>query len=532
MSFTKSKIKLANTKQFSKLIIDYINGDDTLRRFYSYTPKLESFKQVIDDRNKETINRLVLVNVLKNQYSRIKVDALVSNNIELLLKDNSYTVCTGHQLCLFTGPLYFIYKIISTINLAQALNKKYPTNNFVPVYWMASEDHDFEEIKSIHLFGKNLNWENHAAKGAVGNIKTQSLQLMIDELKQILGESENAKELITLIENAYLLNTNLADATRTFVNSLFADYGLVILDANDKQLKAQFSEIIKDDIFNNSNFKIVNETIVELNRVGVNAQVKPREINCFYMLEGLRERIIFENQTYKINNSEITFSKDELLSELHNHPERFSPNVVLRPIYQQTILPNLAYIGGPGEIAYWLQYKAMFDFHKVNFPVLVPRNFALLIDLKSIQQIQKLGLQTIDIFNDVELLIKEFVNKNAGALISLKNQEDKMSEIFEEISTKVSIVDVTLKGSVDAEFQKTLNGFKNIETKLLRAEKQKQEIAINQIRKIRDKFLPNGVLQERYDNFIPYYLKFGKQLIPNLKELFDLLEFEMLELEI
>jgi bacillithiol biosynthesis cysteine-adding enzyme BshC len=529
MAFKKSTIALSATNQFSKLIIDYISNDNSLRPFYSYLPTLETFQQVIEDKSKELIDRELLVGVLKNQYEKSNIQHPVST-IELLLKENTYTVCTGHQLCLFTGPLYFIYKIISTINLAEALKKKYPENNFVPVYWMASEDHDFEEIKSIHLFGKNIAWNNEEAKGAVGDLKTQSLDKVIDELKQILGESANANQLIQLFNNAYLKQSNLADATRYLVNELFEDYGLVILDANDKQLKTTFSEIIKDDILNNSNFKLVNKTIEELDRVGVKAQVNPREINCFYMMDGLRERIVFENSIYKIQNSEIVYTKVELLIELQNHPERFSPNVVLRPVYQQKILPNLAYVGGPGEIAYWLEYKAMFNFHKINFPVLMPRNFAMLMDEKLNQQLQKLGLTINDLFKDTELLTKEYVNKNASGEISLKEQEEKLTTIYNELALKVTAIDVTLKSSVEAELQKSLNALKNIETKLLRAEKQKQETSINQIKKIKDKFLPEGKLQERYDNIAPHYLKSGKQLIADLKEVFDPFEFQMLVL--
>jgi len=521
------------------LILDYINGDDALRKFYTYKPKLDSFKQIIEDNSKENTNRALLVQVLNKQYANITYCELQKKNINLLLDKNTFTVCTGHQLCLLTGPLYFIYKIITTINLAETLKKNYPEYNFVPVYWMASEDHDFEEIRTINLFGKKISWNNAEAKGAVGKLKTESLSLVIEELKQILGESENSKELIQLFSDAYLKHNNLTDATRYLVHQLFADYGLLILDGNNTQLKNEFSEIIKDDIINNTNYKLVKETIAELENIGVKNQVNPREINCFYMIGNLRERIehihnsaLEENKRdiFNVLNSSITFSKDELLNELKNHPERFSPNVVLRPLYQQKILPNLAYIGGPGEIAYWLEYKAMFQHHNINFPVLIPRNFALLTDEKSNQQIQKLGFTITDLFKDTEILIKEFVNKNASSELSLEEQEKKLSNLFAEISVKAIAIDITLKGTVEAELQKALNALKNIESKLMRSEKQKQETSINQIKKLKEKFFPDGSLQERYENMMPYYLKSGKALITDLKEQFDPLEFQLLVL--
>ena len=186
MMSKKSHISFDETNQFSKLFLDYINGDEKLKHFYSYLPTIDSFKNCITERNKEEIHREVLVNVINKQYQNSQ---LAVPNTKILLDKNTFTVCTGHQLCIFTGPLYFIYKIITTINLAEELRTQYPNNNFVPIYWMASEDHDFEEIRSIHLFGKKIEWDNPNASGAVGALETDSLNNVIDQLKNVLGES-------------------------------------------------------------------------------------------------------------------------------------------------------------------------------------------------------------------------------------------------------------------------------------------------------------------------------------------------------
>ncbi len=513
MTLKKQHISFEETKQFSKLFLDYINGESELRKFYSYVPDIDSFKQAIEDKSKENTNRQLLVDVLKEQYSKLPINSQSISDINLLLDKNTFTVCTGHQLCLFTGPLYFIYKIISTLNLAEALKKKYPKNNFIPVYWMASEDHDFEEISSINLFGKKVKW-NFNSNGAVGRLNPSSLNIVIDELKQILGESANANELIQLFTDAYLKHVTISDATRYMVHQLFSKYGLVILDADDSRLKAEFLDITKDDISNNTNYKIVNSTIAELEKIGHKSQVNPREINVFKLSENNRVRI------ETASNETLNYKADE-----------YSPNVVLRPLYQQKLLPNLAYVGGPGEIAYWLEYKTMFEHHKINFPVLMPRNFALLSDEKAEQQMQKLGLSKADLFKDIDQLIKEFVSKNATSDLSLKDQEEKLKAMFTDLASKASAVDPTLKASVEAEYQKVLASLKNIESKLIKSEKQKQETNINQIKKLKDKFLPEGVLQERHDNFSPYFLKSGKNFIGDLKEAFDPFEFKLLILE-
>jgi bacillithiol biosynthesis cysteine-adding enzyme BshC len=519
MPFKKANIKLSETGVFSKLIIDYINNDEKLRKFYTYLPEPGSFTKVMEDRSQRHISRDLLADVILDQYnSRLQVSLsdfrATNSNIGLLRRKTTFTVCTGHQLCLFTGPLYFLYKIISTINLAESLKKKYPQNDFVPVYWMASEDHDFEEIKNIHLFGKTLSWENDTVKGAVGRLKTASMQRMLEELSGILGESENAKELIGLFDNAYLKHNNLADATRYLVHELFGEYGLVTIDPDDRRLKREFLEIIKDDISNQTNFSLVKQTITDLEEIGIKPQVNPREINVFRLNE---DRVRIEKVSAEVLNLQ---------------PEDYSPNVVLRPLYQQMILPNIAYVGGPGELAYWLEYKAMFDHHNIVFPILMPRNFALLSDEKTNSQLKKLDLSITDIFKDRDQLVKTFIEKISGNNISLKEEEEKFNSLFAGIAGKAALLDPTLKGSVESEMQKVLASIKNIESKMLRSEKQKQETSINQIKKLKDKFFPEGNLQERYENFSPYYLKYGKQLISGLKEAFDPFTFEMLILEL
>ena len=526
----KKLIKYSDTGSFSKLIIDYLNGNEQLKPFYNYSPKIESFDQAIKDFGKQKVNRKLLVEVITEQYSSI---SHFPSSISHLLNNNTFTVCTGHQLCLFTGPLYFIYKIISTINLAEELKKEYPDYNFVPVYWMASEDHDFEEINHIHLFGKKLEAalptspregeEQH--RPPAGKISTSVFKSVLDELFLFLSPLgragvglDNANELIQLFSDAYLKNKNLADATRYLVNELFGKYGLVIIDADDKRLKKEFAEIIKDDILNNTNYKLVNETIEELKKQDIKPQVNPREINCLYMTDEMRERIILTNKKYEIRNTKISFTEKEIINEIEIYPQRFSPNVMLRPLYQQMILPNIAYVGGGAEVAYWLQYKAMFDHHKVNFPVLMLRNSALWIDEKASEQMKKFGFSAEELFEDADTLTKKFLNKNIAEEINLKEQEEKLKAIYHTLSAKTEKVDPTLKIVVEAELQKHLNTLKSIENKITRAKKQKEEVSVNQIKKLKEKLFPNGTLQERYDNFIPFYAEHGKDFIRILKD--------------
>ncbi|HWY98496.1 MAG TPA: bacillithiol biosynthesis cysteine-adding enzyme BshC, partial [Bacteroidia bacterium] len=380
MSFKKTNISFEETGLFSKVFTDYIKGESYLAPFYQYQPTIAGFKKAIEDRANQNISRDVLVKVLKEQYSKNGSDA-INKNIASLTDKNTFTVTTGHQLCLFTGPLYFIYKIITVINLAERLKKEYPANNFVPIYWMASEDHDFAEINHTYLFGKKIEWSGDSlAGGPVGKISIETLVPVLDGLLTIIGESEKATELKKILLEAYSGNKTLAEATFAFVNALFGKYGLVIIDAHNAELKKLFIPVITDEINNQSSHKLVSATDEKLAKHGIEPQIFARDINLFYVNEQGRNRIEKQNDSYAVLNTKTVFTKEQILSEVSRHPEKFSPNVILRPVYQQMILPNIAYIGGPSEVAYWLQLKAVFEYHKAMYPVIMPRNFAMVID--------------------------------------------------------------------------------------------------------------------------------------------------------
>ena len=510
-----SKIPYSNVPQLSKRDLTYILEDENLKPFYKYSPRIESFEQVFNDKSKETIDREVLVSLLKNQYQKLDTANKVGENIDLLSQKNTFTVVTAHQPSLFTGPLYYILKIFSTINLAEQLNAKYPQYNVVPVFVTGGEDHDFEEVNHTNLFGKKIEWES-GEMGSVGMMKTDKLPLA--ELKEILGNSEKAQEVFSIFEKAYTKNERYSDGVIEMVHRLFAEYGLVVLNMTRPELKAKFRNIAEEEILNQSSFKIVNETIEKLETIGLNAQASPREINLFYLKNQMRERIVFEEGKYQVLNSKLSFSEKEIKEELQNHPERFSPNVILRPLYQEIILPNLAYIGGGGEIAYWLERKTQFEHYGINFPMLIRRNSAMWIDKTSGKKLKKVGLTETEIFADTDGLIKNFVKLNTEAELSLKDEKKEINRIFDSILAKAKKIDPGLNKAVQGEMAKQLKAVSNLEAKLLRAEKNNHDVALNQIRGIKDKLFPGNGLQERKENFLGIYLKHGRDFFDILKE--------------
>ncbi len=390
-------ISYQDSGYFTPLMNDYLNQKKELQSLYNRFPTLENFAaQIIEKQTTYTnANREVLVSVLQKQYMNVTVSNLTSENIAALKHKNTFTVTTGHQLNLFTGPLYFLYKIISTINLTKELAAAYPDKNFVPVYWMATEDHDFDEINYFNFKDKKFRW-NRESLGPVGRLSTEGLEEVFGVFASELGLGKNSEELKNMFEEAYLKHSTLAKATRFLANKLFGSYGLVILDGDDRNLKKMFIPYVKEELLHQTSHQKVAETSALLSKYKI--QVNPREINLFYIEDDLRERIIMEDKMYVINNTEIKYTEDALLLELEKHPEKFSPNVIMRPLYQEVILPNLCYIGGGGELAYWLELKSYFDVSKVTFPILLLRNSALLATEKQAKKADKLGLSWSDLF--------------------------------------------------------------------------------------------------------------------------------------
>ncbi|MEC9209546.1 MAG: bacillithiol biosynthesis cysteine-adding enzyme BshC [Bacteroidota bacterium] len=503
------KIPYQNTKHFSKLVLDYLNQDKKLTSFVNHFPTLDNFEKQIKEKSTHEINRETLVSVLEKQNAIISLSDISKSNIQLLKDNHTFTITTGHQLCLFTGPLYFLYKIISTINLSEKLKEKYPNNNFIPIFWMATEDHDFQEINHINLYGKKvLEWEQiryritHSQhnRGAMGRMSLNGIERVINVVaRSILGESDHGQRLLNLFEKAYLKNQNLADATRYLVNELFGKYGLVIIDGDNKQLKKQFIPYIKKDVLEQGFVKTIQESSKKL-ASSYSAQAFVRDVNFFKLSEEKRELI----------KGDITER------EIEENSERFSPNVLLRPLYQECVLPNIATIGGGAEIAYWMQLKSAFQQEKMPFPLLVLRNSVMLISDKQMQIIRAFNFELFDIFKDEHALQKQYIIGRKLSEIDLTNEKEDIKRIYSMISNKIS--DSGLRDNIKAQLKKQLNALDTLELKLIRLEKQKDKYAVNQISRLKKQLFPDNSLQERYENFIQFYLKDGNNFIERLKQ--------------
>ncbi|RYJ51583.1 bacillithiol biosynthesis cysteine-adding enzyme BshC [Flavobacterium petrolei] len=511
-------ISYQNSGYFSSLMNDYLEKKTNLQSLYNRFPTLENFEAQIQEKQinfneNGTNKRQILVSTLEKQYSKVETSVLTKQNIEALNTPNTFTVTTGHQLNLFSGPLYFLYKIISTINLTTELKEKYPTCNFVPIYWMATEDHDFEEINYFNFKGKKFRW-NKESTGPVGRLSTEGLAEFLEVYTLELGSSTNAATLKKLFEDSYLNHDNLADATRFLANALFSACGLVILDADNADLKRNFIPFIKEELLQQSSHKLVLETAEKLKEYTV--QVNPREINLFYIEDDVRERIIFENDRYKVNHTKIEFSETEILTLIENHPEKFSPNVIMRPLYQEVILPNLCYIGGGGEIAYWLELKSFFAAAKVTFPILLLRNSVLLATEKQAKKADKLQLNWADLFSKQANLVTTKTKELSDFPVDLTHLKKQLQKQFQELYDVANKTDESFLGAVKAQETKQIKGLENLEKRLLKAQKRKLSDILQRINELQNELFPNQSLQERQTNFSEFYLEFGENLIPTL----------------
>lgn len=518
-------ISYKETGYFSQLIIDYLDQNSDVQSLYEHFPTIENFEKQIADKSDSYLNshREILVDELESQYKGFKTSQLTHKNILSLKSENTFTVTTGHQLNLFTGPLYFLYKIVSTINLCKQLKKSYPSYDFVPVYWMATEDHDFEEINHFNFQGKKIVWQRESS-GSVGRLNTEGLTEVADVFFKALGNSVHAQMLQSLFAEAYLKHENLSAATRFLVNELFGEYGLVILGADSAELKELFAPYIKEELTNKTSFKTISETNEFLSRKNYEIQVNPREINLFYLTENLRERIIEKEGQYLVNNTDTSFSREELFKEIEIHPERFSPNVMLRPLYQEVILPNLCYIGGGGEIAYWLQLKEYFNKVDVSFPILLLRNSVLLVPEKLNKKTESLSISLADLFLSKEVLKTRYVKQISEINIDFTSQKEHLKKQFEALYLLTQKTDKSFMGAVSAQEKKQIKGLENLEKRLLKAQKRQFSDKLYRLELLQNELFPNGSLQERSHNFAQWYIEYGKDLISLLLNELDPLD--------
>jgi bacillithiol biosynthesis cysteine-adding enzyme BshC len=446
---------------------------------------------------------------LENQYKQVAHSTEVKENIQLLLKENCFTITTAHQNNIFTGPLYFIYKILHVIKLANELTKLIPDACFVPVFYLGSEDADLQELNHLQVNGKVLQWDT-TQKGAVGRMNVDSsLVNLKEEVKKILQNFPASTSVNELLDKACKEGVTIADFTFSLVNELFGKYGLVVLQPDQPALKKQMGSVFQQELLKSNIISIVENTSASLEKKGYKVQASPRAINLFYLIDDCRERMEKKGNEWVVNNTTLKFTEQELLQELSLHPERFSPNVILRPLFQSTILPDIAFVGGGGELAYWLQLKPVFESIGIPYPVVVLRNSFLLLNQQQVKMLEKLKLDPAQLFLSEQQLMANWLQLNGETIVDLQEEKNKIAKSYQAMSDKVGAIDPTLKIHLQALAEKAANKLAEVDKKVLRSQKKKypeQQLNISLLKQI---LFPANGLQERSDNVLTYLATWG-----------------------
>jgi bacillithiol biosynthesis cysteine-adding enzyme BshC len=517
MKYNATSIPYSATGVFSSLVNDYISGNGTARDYVPYTPNLEGIKKAIQQRKFSAIQRQTLVSVLENQYhllgtikeeKNIAAFEKVQANIGLLKNDNCFAVTTAHQPNLFTGPLYFFYKIIHVIKLAAELKAQFPENDFVPLYYMGSEDADLAEVGSYNIDGAKHQWKTKQT-GAIGRM------LVDDHLLQLLQNLEgywtvkpDGKEALAIIKSAYKKGNTINQSTLQMVHLFFGQYGLVVVQPDDAKLKSLFVEVMQKELTTQFSHIAIQPTLKSLSE-NYHVQSEGRAINLFYLKDATRNRIEKTGELFSVVDTNIQFTQAEIIQELQAHPDRFSPNVILRGAYQETIIPSVVFVGGGGELAYWMELKNVFEQAGVDYPVIILRNSFLFINDKQAKQWASLEFNIEALFNSTQALEIAFVKTQSVENLVLTEHIASLTDLYKLIQQDVikidsSLGDHALNLSVQAQKKLAL-----LEKKMIRAEKRKQHTSLARIHSIKSELFPDNNLQERVENFSNWVGDFG-----------------------
>lgn len=515
------RIAYADTGRFAAPVLDHLAGDPHVREFLQLPPDADGLQRAAQSRTFSDEHRAVLSAALDRQHERIELHPAVKANLDRLRSPDCLTVTTGHQLCLFTGPLYVPYKILNTIRLARQAEAMLG-RPVVPVFWMATEDHDAAEIDHATINGRTVRWSG-ASNGAVGGMRLSGMAPVVEEAVAALGPGTHAEWVAGRLRAAYADGRTLAEATRQFVHDLFGHYGLVIVDGDDPALKRLFVPVMEQEVLH----QVVQRTVAYADeRIGVryNVQAHAREINVFYLRPGHRSRIVLDGDGFQVLDGGPRWTADELLQELRTSPQHFSPNVLLRPVYQETVLPNIAYIGGGGELAYWMQLRWLFQALQVPMPAVFLRTSAAIISTKHFGQWSQMRLSTADLFAPPDPLKAAVAMREAPFSTELSTERARMDQVFNDILQQATKADGSLRGAVEARHTQALRGVDRLQQAMVRAAKRDQEVLMQRIDSIHAALFPAGGLQERRDNILPRIAAEGPVVLDRWLDLLDPLD--------
>lgn len=533
-------INFADLPNQHQLYIDYLYNFERVKKYYKYSFRdKEEFIKLFKKRSELQIEkRKQISEIIRHQYSPKEISGKTSENISLLNEKNTLAVVTGQQLGILGGPLYTFYKIVTAIKLCNSLNERYDEFSFVPVFWLEGDDHDFEEVKSINIIDENNNLKKisyedsipeEENKGSVGFLKlTANINRFFDELNGELRDTEFKNDLISKLKSFYSEGKTFKDAFRDLLFWMFDNYGLIIFDPQDAEVKEMLKPIFKKEI---TDFRAHSEKLVNISanlEEEYHAQVKVRAINLFYHTDEGRYLIEPVENEFRLKRKRKKFLFDELIDLIEKEPARFSPNVLLRPVVQDYLLPTAFYIGGPSEISYFAQVMPLYNLYQIEPPIIFPRASATLIEKSVSSILEKYNLTMTDVFIESDKLKDKIIETI---------YPNSLDEIFNRTSTEIELIFDKLKEQL-FEFDKTIADastkyrqkanyyLEELKGKALDAQKKKHEVTLRQIDKVSASIYPHANFQERELNFIYFAYRYGNDLIAKIFDELSINKFE------
>jgi len=513
--FNSERIPVQSLEHLIKdLDFAFQTHDEKLLPFIGKMPTLSNFQTQINTKSFTSEKRIKLNKIITQQYKNCEIDTLEQPNLEKILELNTFFVTTAHQPNLMTGPFYFFYKIISTIKLAQLIKNENQKSHIIPCYVIGSEDHDFEELGHLYLLGHRIELTQNRDI-AFAKYPIEDLIPVVEKIKNILPPSTNTSNLVTLLDKCIRQTKTIGEFTMLFMHEIFGKYGLVIIDMAGREAKQAFAPIMMEELTKSSSYPLVQNTILKKQSQNLGAQAFPREINLFYHGKNGRTRIEKVSDGWQTIDKTHQWNASQLEDELAKTPENFSPNVILRPLIQELILPNIAYVGGPGEMAYWMERMDQFNHYQIEFPILVRRDSFFILSEKLFKKWQKLGLPLRELFKSKEDLIKKINEDNFDQTIMVDFRSEIINAL-DQLIQKSQAIDDPLRQSMEAEKARWIKNIDHVESKISKAMKIKNDAFIQSGLQVQGTLFPNGNWQERTESFLGFIAQCGFELIDYL----------------
>lgn len=535
MDFIEYKY-LNGVNGFSKLFIDYVTNFKKVEKFYEYNfGEIDNFKKRCEYLKKSYFLRDDIYDILLEQNRNFDCNENTFLNLSYLKDENTFAIVTGQQVGILGGPLYTFYKIISLIKLTEILNSRLSEYKFIPIFWLECEDHDFEEVNKINLLSidnqlKTLTYQ-HKGKpkqfGAVGKYKFANIEEFFNQIKHLMQNTDYKESLFNFYSKSYTNDSTFENAFVRFYTQLLPDSGIIFINPNNKRVKNLLKNIFKKEI---QTYPKTCQLIIDISANLENeyhGQIKPRPVNLFMHYKEGRYLIEPNGNEFALKGTRRKFKRDELETLIETNPELLSPNVVLRPISQDTLLPTVAYIAGPSEIAYFAQLKPVYNEFSLQMPIIYPRASITLLEDKVARILEKYELSLVEIFKDTDKVSQHVIELISDIKIeSLFNDTLKrIQDILSEMKYGLSFIDSTLLGSLETTREKINQHISVLKEKANSAQRQKFETALRQVEKVMNNLYPNRDLQERVLNLINFMNKYGMDLNKKLLNAIDLEKF-------